>query len=225
MIVLQAVDRRTFFGAIFLDVLLTEEIDFSSEVTKYPTENGVMISDHITQGVETIKISGMISTADVVGGFSNAAAFGFGVDNSPKLIDVIEGLRQIHEARDLVTVSTGQMIYDQMGFTSLTARRSSNGDGGNWLEVNAELTKIRKVNLKTADVPAPEVAAAPATGRAGRTATPAGRSTPASTQTSGTSASYAAQINDGARGVQGVGGAGQTPLAGATRSILGAFGR
>lgn len=183
MIVLTQVDRRTKIGSLILDVLTTEEIDFSSDVTKYPTEDGSVITDHITEGNEKIRISGMIGTRDVAGGFGNLSGLVNTPDSSVKLVTIVEILRTMHKARQLITVSTGQMLYQDMAFTSLNAQRSSDGDGGNWLSIKAEMTKVIKVKLKTADVPAREAVTEPAAGRAGATAAKAGRTTATSTPT------------------------------------------
>lgn len=198
MIVLSSVDRRTKLGALVLDVLLTEEIDFESQVTLYPVETGVLITDHITRGAEKIRLSGMMSTADLAGGQGTAAAFGFGLDNSSKLVDVIEILRGMHAARAMVEVSTGQMVYKDFAFSSLNAQRTAGGDGGNWLSVKAELIKINKVTLKKADVPPPQTTQEPAAGRAGQTNQPAGKTTPSSSNTprNGVSDSYLFQARD-----------------------------
>lgn len=177
MTVLSFADRRTRLGGLTLDVLVSEEIDLAAEVTRYPVEDGTVIIDHVTQGVETLRISGLVSTADVM-------AFAFSSGGQYKLVDAVDQLRSMHKARALITVSTGQLRYTDMAFTSLKAVRSNGDKGGNWLEVSAELVKVRKARLRTAEVPeAPAQGAA--RGRAGQTNTPAGRS-------SGTSASTAA---------------------------------
>lgn len=198
-VVLTQDDRRTKLGVLLLDVLATEELSFPSEVSMYPVEDGTQISDHITQEPERLRLGGLISTADVSGGFGIAAAFGFSTDNSSKLIDVIEALRQMHKARAPINISTGQLVYYDMAFSNLEARRSSDGDGGNWLNVSAELVKITKVKLKTADVPAPENTSGEAAGRAGETNKPGGRSTPNSNSSSGNSAAANAQGTTPAR--------------------------
>lgn len=174
MTVLSFADRRTRLGGLVLDVLVSEEIDLAAEVTRYPVEDGTIISDHITQGVETVRIAGMVSTASVM-------AFSFTGGGAYKLVDAVEMLRDMHKARALVTISTGQMIYTDMGFTNLNAVRSNDERGGNWLQVRGELVKVRKARLRTAEVPeAP--AQAPAKGRAGETNKPAGKSGDASAQ-------------------------------------------
>jgi hypothetical protein len=177
-VVLSWEDRRTRIGKLVLDVLLTEEIDLPSTVTQYPVEDGTIISDHITEGSETVRINGVIAT-------QSAAAFGFTFDSdgSAKMIDVVEALREMHAARSIVAVSSGQMLYEDMAFTSLQASRAAGADGGgNWLSVKAEMIKVRKVQLRTADVPAERVAT-PANGRAGQTGQQAGRSTPSTANT------------------------------------------
>lgn len=177
-VVLSQNDRRTKLGVLLMDVLHSEKIDFNSEVTLYPVEDGTTISDHITEGPERLSISGVIATADVSDGSTVSAAFGYALDNSAKLIDVIEALRAMHKNREMITVSTGQLLHENMGFASLSAERTSDGGGGNWLSIRAELIKIRKVKLRSVDVPAPETTAAPASGRAGETNKPAGASKP-----------------------------------------------
>lgn len=195
-VILTANDRRTMLGVLLLDALLTEEINFDSEVTLYPVEDGTTISDHITEGPERVRIGGVISTADVSGGSGSLSSFGFSASTQvTKLIDVIEALKEMHVARELVEVSTGQLVYRDMAFTHLAAKRSSDGLGGNWVSIEAELIKVNKVRLKTADVPAPETMNAPAAGRGGETNKPAGQSTPSGSNTSGSASGSATNSN------------------------------
>lgn len=163
---------KSELGALELDLLTSEEIDLEGEVTRYPVEDGTIISDHIFQGVEIVRISGVVSEGSVT-------TFAFSSALGTKIADAIEVLKSMHKERALVTVSTGKMVYTDMAFTSLNATRSADGEGGNWLNIRADLMKVNKVTLRTADVPA----AAPASGRAGQTQTPAGRSSPTSTPT------------------------------------------
>ena len=171
--VLEANDRRTKMGTLVLDVLTSEEIEFPSEVTQYPVEDGTTISDHVTQGPERVRISGLMSTADVV-------AFAYfrdgGGQGATKLVEAVDMLREMHKARALVSVSTGQMLYTDLGIAGMTARRSAGGDGGNWLEVQAEFVKVRKVKLKQAEAPASGKAGdGGAKGRTGKTKAKAGK--------------------------------------------------
>jgi hypothetical protein len=175
-ILLTSTTIRASLGAILLDCLLSEEITYESQVTLYPVETGVEISDHITQGSKKVRISGVISTKDVSSGFGFSSLFGYATDNSAKLIDIVEAMEKMHSDRAIVDIYTNQILYETMAFTSLNISRSADQMGGNWASIKAELIKIRKVSLKTADVPAEEKTAEPAKGRSGETNKPAGKS-------------------------------------------------
>lgn len=201
--VLEANDRRTKMGTLVLDVLTNEEIEFPAEVTLYPTEDGAQISDHVTQGPERVRISGLMSTADVV-------AFAYfrdgGGQGATKLVEAVDMLREMHKARALVSISTGQMLYEDMGIAGMTARRSAGGDGGNWLEVQAEFIKVKKVRLKQAEAPASGKAGdGGAKGRTGKTGTKAGKAAASKPATpAAPSAAEAAPDNSMARGLKGM---------------------
>lgn len=136
-------------GYLQLDVLVSENLSLPSEVTKYPIEDGSEISDHITQGSEELSITGLITASN---------SFGFTFDGfcKSKLIDAVDTLRRMHKERQIVKVITGMGTYEDMGFTALSFNRQSGDPGGNWLDINVTLRKIKKVKLKEADLPAEE---------------------------------------------------------------------
>lgn len=178
-------DRRSRLGTLVLDVLLTEEISFEAEATKFPVEDGGQpVTDHIVQGPKRLRISGNISTASIE---AFAMLRDTGATGPTKIVDALEALEQMWAARALVDVSTGQLLHRDMAFDGpIVARRSAGGDGGNWLEVSAELVRIRRVKLKTAEAPAAPAAAGTAgdggaKGRAGKTAAKAGKATTTTT--------------------------------------------
>lgn len=171
MISLSYADRRTRLGTMILDLTVSEEVEFEGEVTLYPIETGSLISDHITQGVKRVRISGCIPTTDV-------AALEADEDGTYKLVDIIEQLDALNAAQEAITVSTGQLLHTDMGITRLRASRKADAEGGNWLSLDAELIRIRKVELRTAEVPNEKKVAKPAKGRAGTTNKAAGRNTP-----------------------------------------------
>lgn len=147
-------------GALFLDVLVTEQLNLPSKVTAYPIESGDgEISDHITKMQEELTISGSISASRSEFSIQNALQGGsFGVEFGPqcysKLIDAIDQLRTMHKDRKPITVVTGLGKYEDMAFTTLTIDRSNSPDsGGQWLKINTTLRQIKKVTLKSADLP------------------------------------------------------------------------
>jgi hypothetical protein len=165
--------KRSTLGHLQLDVLMKETIEFPSEVTKYPVEDGTPeISDHITQQNETLEIQASISASELL-------SFEFGTCTS-KLIDAMQQMREMHKARQPIKVVTGLGTYEDMAFTKLSMTRTAGGDaGGSWIDITAQLMKIRKVSLQTTNLPA-EKTADKAKGKTGATESRSGTTTPAS---------------------------------------------
>lgn len=169
------VGKRTTIGILELDALLTENTSLRSQITEYPVEDGSVISDHITQEAEILSIDGVITGA---GTLFNIAA------GKAKLIAAKETLRQLHQDRTLLTITTGIDIYTDFAIESCEINRTA--DGGEKLDVSLTLKKIKKVTLRTADIP-PEKTSGSATSKAGKTKTNAGKTTgnkPSATQQS-----------------------------------------
>ena len=163
--------RLSTMGFLALDVLVSENLNMPSEVTKYPVEDGTEeISDHITQNNEELSITGRVSASAVL-------AIDFGCGQLTKLVDAVDQLRSMHKAREPVRISTGLGIYEDMAFTSLSVTRGNGADGGNWLDISADLRKLKKVALKTAELP-PDKASTTggAKGKTGKTAAKTGPS-------------------------------------------------
>ena len=179
MMVATTTDRRSKLGILILDVTVTEELGFAAEISQFPVEDGTTISDHVTQGAETLRVSGVIATQDVGSFESNDTG-------ELKVVDVVEALRRIHAAREVLDVSTGQLQHKDFAFSDLRAVRTADGGQGNFLSITGELTKVRKVNLRTAEVPAAQVSAEDgAKGRSGETNKPAGKAASATGNAAG----------------------------------------
>lgn len=159
--------QLTQLGVLYLDVLTTENLTLPSEVTKYPIEDGTGdVTDHITQNNEELNIVGAVSSAS-----------SFGMDFGPlcysKMIDTVSQLRNMHKARQTITIVTGLGRYTDMAFTNLTVNRQAGDKGGQWLDINATLRKIKKVTLKKTDLP-PDTSSA--SGKTGTTEKKSGQS-------------------------------------------------
>jgi hypothetical protein len=161
-------------GFLSLDILVTENLSLPSEATKYPVEDGSQeISDHITQNNEELSITGRIASSQIL-------SFEFGPACHTKMVDAIDQLRSMHKARQPVKVITGLGVYEDMAFTSLSVTRGNGDDGGNWLDISADLRKIRKVAIKTTNLPE-DKATGSASGQTGTTGKPNGK--PGSSET------------------------------------------
>jgi len=148
---------QTTIGAITLDALLSETTELSSTATEYAVEDGPPVTDHIVQESEVLQLSGTISAADLTL---------FGAGGRSKLIAAKDALRRIHAERLPITVTTGIDVYVDMAMESCTISRTNTG--GEAFEVSCSLKKIRKVVLRTAEIP-PEKVAPRAKGKAGQT--------------------------------------------------------
>jgi len=154
-------------GYLELDVLVTENLSLPSDVTKYPIEDGSQISDHITEGAEELTITGSISSGSAWG-----LEFAF---CKSRLIDAVDVMRNMHKDRKLVKVVTGLGTYEDMGFTALSFNRGAGEKGGNWIDINASLRKVKKVKLKQTELP-PDQTSGDGTGKTGATEKKTGQS-------------------------------------------------
>lgn len=160
--------QRTQVGEIKLDLLASEQYELPGEVTKYPTEDGSEMSDHIILQSATLTIEGRVSNAvmGVVDLVQNFASF------TTKQADIVAQFEALRDKRDTLTVTTGLRQFEDFAIESLSFSRSA-GESG-WLNASIKLVKIRKVQLRRADVPSEP--------RTGRTAAAAGRNTPNNAQ-------------------------------------------
>lgn len=137
-------EGRTSIGAIFLDSLRSETNQLDSDVTSHPVEDGIDVTDHIAQRAEELTIVGVVTGAQIhlyQGGRT-------------RLILVKEALRQIHEQRVPVTVTTGVDKYEDFAVKSIKIKREASID---WLEVTATLVKIIKADVEKVDIPPQKV--------------------------------------------------------------------
>ena len=154
---------KTIFGsvgvaAIELDALLNETTVMSSQITEYPVEDGTIVSDHITLDSERLTIEGVIS--------------GAGSLFKAELINAKETLRELHRTRELITIVTGVDLYEDFAIESCSIAR--NNEYGEQYQVELALRKIKKVTLKTEDMP-PEKSGKSTQGKAGKTKSNAGK--------------------------------------------------
>ncbi|OZI79917.1 phage baseplate protein [Bordetella genomosp. 2] len=149
-------------GAVTLDALLGETTELNSRATEYVVEDGPPVTDHIVQDSEQLHLSGWITSADLTL---------FGAQGRSKLVSAKAALRRIHAERLPVTVTTGLDVYVDMAMESCKIERTNEGE---FFSVQCGFRKIRKVALRTADIPPAKVAVS-AKGKAGQTKTNAGK--------------------------------------------------
>ncbi len=116
-------------GIVSFDTMVSEEHNFSSRVTFFPVESGTIVSDHIINQPDIVRLSGLVTDTPL----SIFAPFN-------RSIAAFNSLIQIHERREIVDVVTGIKIYRNMAITSLNVPRTVKT--GQTLTFNIELQKI-----------------------------------------------------------------------------------
>lgn len=192
------VDARSQVGTLILDVLATESISLEGDVTRYPVEDGTEISDHITVQSEKVSVSGLVSHLDMIEAGDIFSGGDISVGKT-RIIDAIDALRQLRDARTLISVITGLGIYTDMAIANARVNRTK--ENGNYVDIQIDLVKIVKVTLRQADLP-PEKAAPSVKEKTGSTRQKAGQTSKSvsdspSPKSSGQRASYAKDIRDG----------------------------
>jgi hypothetical protein len=159
---------------VHIDVTLTENHNFESEVTDNPVEEGVVISDHIDLKPESLTITGVISdtplnfTTSIQGAATTAGAFvgkkivgplgavagvgagavaGLLVSPNNRMKNTFDHFRDLQSKRVPFTVITGLKRYTNMVIVTLTVNRDSKS--GRSFNFTATLKQIRIVESKT----------------------------------------------------------------------------
>ncbi|HEL5025736.1 TPA: hypothetical protein UOA81_000905 [Stenotrophomonas maltophilia] len=153
---------RAAIGALELDALISEDTVLDSYATVYPVEDGSTITDNVSNDAEKLSLSGMVTSAQITV---------FGANGWQKLVQAKDVLRRLHEARELITISTGMDSYADMVMERCRIGRTNEGDH---FSIDCDFRKIVKAQLKTETVPE-DKASAKAKGKAGSTRTSGGK--------------------------------------------------
>ena len=125
-------------GDIEMDVVMNEEHDFSTRVTRNPVEDGVEYSDNIVLLPVTISMTARISDASMI---PLLPSFG------SKSIDAYNALVELQSSKSLVDVSTGVRIFSNMFVERITVPRQSTD--GNSLRFEMTLTELLIIGKET----------------------------------------------------------------------------
>ncbi len=151
-------------GQIEFDVLVSHETTLASEVTENPVEDGFPVSDHIICRPVRLSIIASVSNTPVT--------WYERLGNDPaRKDDARSALLEIYKSRQPVTVILHDNIYENMVMND--CKIGGDKEDGRILKVPMEFTQVRKVEVKTAEIPE-EYAALGVSGKAGTTEAEAG---------------------------------------------------
>lgn len=155
----------TKIGVIECDVLVEQEITLSSEVAEHPVEDGFPVHDHVIR--KPIKLAMTIAVSNMPVTWYDY----FGGSSPERISDSISKLEEIYKNGDPITIATSEKLYENMVMTD--CRIPKNRETGKILKVPLEFTQIRKVQVKTTEIPAEQVDSS-TKGKAGETEKDAG---------------------------------------------------
>lgn len=116
-------------GIVTFDTMITEEHKYNARVTNYPVEDGTIVSDHILKLPDVIVLSGLVTDTPL----NIFASFNRSILAFQQLVNIFEN-------RQIVQVTTGIKVYQNMAITSLDVPR--NIRTGQTLTFNITLQQI-----------------------------------------------------------------------------------
>lgn len=134
----------TKIGQLEVDVLVSSELTYASEVTENPVEDGFPVHDHVI--CKPLQLSMVV----VVSPLPVTWYEKFGVDTG-RIDDAIAKLEQIYKDRQPITIITNEKTYEDMVMTECKINKAK--EDGKILRIPLEFKQIRKVEVKTADIP------------------------------------------------------------------------
>lgn len=118
-------------GDIELDVVLNEEHDFNTRVTRNPVEDGSEFSDNIVILPIILNMTARVSDASMI---PLVPSFG------SKSIDAYNALAELQSSKELIEVGTGIRTYVNMFIERITVPRQSTD--GNSLRFEMTLAEL-----------------------------------------------------------------------------------
>lgn len=127
-----------------LDAAVSQQHVKSVEVTKYPVEDGAVISDHAILLQDTYQVEGLVSNAPLV----DPAEMGAMARRAETARDRLEA---IIVAREPVTIDTGAKVLEMMVLSGLTFPRDS--AAGDCTRFSCSATQITVSRSETVALP------------------------------------------------------------------------
>ena len=151
-----------FIGNVAIDTFKDEAHEYNAKVTKYPTERGVTMADHMTIEPAKITIQGEVSDLESMGAENAAliqhpeAIIGAGLSaigggsGAVKKSSLIWGqLRAVQSKRELLIIQTNLQIYTDMVITKLQTSQDTDTAGG--LRFVATLEEVIAIDFEARD--------------------------------------------------------------------------
>ena len=137
-------------GDIVIDVFISETHTRNAQITEYPVEDGVNISDHRHKNPLELEIEGLISEASIIDKIGGSKA---------RVLDGYEQLKDVYDKNELISVVTGIEVYENMLISNFSIDRDKNTGGGLFFKMT--LMQVNIVELQFAYIPSKKLGGAP----------------------------------------------------------------
>jgi len=127
-------------GDLAVDVVISRETTFESQVTEYPVEDGFPISDHVTRNPMTLTMT-VVCTPTPVNGSANPS----------RMNDVANAIQNMYKKAEPLTVTLPDAIYENMILTHAPLPRTV--EDGYCYKMQIDLVQVRKAQAKAEEVP------------------------------------------------------------------------
>lgn len=131
------------------DATLDEVHDWKNEVTQNPVEEGSPVTDHVIEKSDKLRLTGVITNSPLRGEF--AGQYFGGENESPRIQTTFDAIRELHKARQSVTVYTKHYVYDDMVIETVSIPR--NAQIGEEVQFTLELVHVRFVKTQMVTLP------------------------------------------------------------------------
>ena len=130
--------------SIELDIVIEQEHKLESEVTEHPVEDGFPVHDHVIR--KPIKLSMVVGITQ-----SPVTWLDLLGQKEDKVKKALAEFKRIYKEAQPITIVTPDEVYKDMVMTSAAFPRTV--ENKNMIRIPCEFTQIRKVAVKTTDVP------------------------------------------------------------------------
>lgn len=131
-------------NGVEFDALIDSDEGYEAQVPEYPTEKGFSVSDNITLKPETLNMTLFVTDTPVT--WKNRHGGGPGYTEG-----IVAQVKALYFAKQPVTVTTSEMVYENMAITNLNIKKSA--EVGYACEIPISLKKIIVTESATVTIP------------------------------------------------------------------------
>ena len=139
------IDGMEFDASVEFDALIDETLSLHSNIPTYPVERGFEVSDSIILQARTLDMTIYVTNTPVTWVERHRT-------DQARVEDVVDRLKEIYYTKKLVTVTTTDDTYENMGIISIELTKAL--ETGTSREIPIHFQEVRVTDQKTTTIPA-----------------------------------------------------------------------